>query len=189
MPQSRQHGRRSGNTGKKICKKRIHVCIVHISQGPHPQIPDSWATMIQQAREANSINGATGGFPSRSGPSLSSAEANLCDGNLDEEERTSLAAPTDRGAPAEKRVRVGEGSLITSQTLETVFEEQEAVFCVCGIGGGRRVTELGVGFVALRLADPGESDFGGVVDDDVVAGPHVQRSQAVDEELCETQKF
>lgn len=114
------------------------------------------------------MNGATGGFSSLSGSSLSS---NLCVGNLDGEERTSLAA---------------RGSLITSQALETVLEEQEAVFCVHGIGRGRRVTELGVGFVALRLADPGESDFGGVVDDDVVAGPHVQRSQAVDEELCET---
>ena len=78
---------------------------------------------------------------------------------------------------------MGKGSLITSQTLETVLEEQEAVFCVRGVGGGRRVTEPGVGFVALRLADPGESDFGGVVDDDVVAGSHVQRSEAVDEEL------
>lgn len=75
-----------------------------------------------------------------------------------------------------------------SQTLETVFEEQEAVFHVHVMGGGRRVTELGVGFVALRRADPGEPDFGGVADDDVVAGSHVQRSQAVDEELCEAAK-
>lgn len=83
---------------------------------------------------------------------------------------------------------MGEGSLITSQALETVLEEQEAVFSLRGIGGGRRVTELGVGFVAVRLGDPGESDFGGVVDDDVVAGAHVQRSQSVDEELWETHK-
>lgn len=57
-----------------------------------------------------------------------------------------------------------------------------------GVGGGRRVTELGVGFVALRRADPGESDFGGVIDDDVVAGSHMQRSKAVDEELCKKHK-
>lgn len=76
------------------------------------------------------------------------------------------------------------GCLITSQTLETVLEEQEAVLHVHVVGGGRRVTELGVGFVALRRADPGEPDLGGVADDDVVAGSHVQRSQAVDEELC-----
>lgn len=79
----------------------------------------------------------------------------------------------------------GGGCLITSQTLESVFKEQEAVFQVHVIGGGRRVAELGVGFVALRRADPGEPDFGGVADDDVVTGSHVQRSQAVDEELCE----
>lgn len=99
---------------------------------------------------------------------------------MDGEERNSLAA-------LRRRIRWG-GGLITSQTLETVLEEQEAVFHVHIIGGGRRVTELGVGFVALRRADPGEPDFGGVADDDVVAGSHVQRSQAVDEELCEAAK-
>lgn len=82
----------------------------------------------------------------------------------------------------------GERGLITSQTLESVFKEQEAVSRVHVTGGGRRVTELGVGFVALRRADPGEPDFGGVADDDVVAGSHVQRSQAVDEELWEARK-
>lgn len=41
------------------------------------------------------------------------------------------------------------GGLITSQTLKSVLEEQEAIFRVCGIGGGRRVTKLGVNLVAL----------------------------------------
>lgn len=36
-----------------------------------------------------------------------------------------------------------------SQTLESVLEVEEAVFGVCGIGGGRRVAELGVGLVTL----------------------------------------
>lgn len=56
-----------------------------------------------------------------------------------------------------------------SQTLESVFEVQEAIFRVRGIGGGQRVTKLGVSLVALGLADPGESHFGCVVDDDVIA--------------------
>lgn len=46
-------------------------------------------------------------------------------------------------------VCVGDGSLIPNQTLETVFEEEKGFFCLLSIGGGRRVTELGVGFVAL----------------------------------------
>lgn len=62
-----------------------------------------------------------------------------------------MAVRTDRGwgGPSGKRVCVGDGSLIPNQTLETVFEEQEGCFLVLSIGGGRRVTELGVGFVAL----------------------------------------
>lgn len=47
-----------------------------------------------------------------------------------------------------KRVGWG-GDLIMSQTLESVFEVQEAIFRVRGIGGGQRVTELGVSLVAL----------------------------------------
>ena len=39
--------------------------------------------------------------------------------------------------------------LIMSQTLKSVLEEQEAVFRVRGIRGGRRVPELGVRLVAL----------------------------------------
>lgn len=70
-----------------------------------------------------------------------------------------------------------------SQTLEPVFEVQEAVFRVCGIRGGRRVTKLGISLVALRLADPGKSDFGCVIDNNVITRPHVERSQAVDEKL------
>jgi hypothetical protein len=38
------------------------------------------------------------------------------------------------------------------------------------------------------LADPGELDLGGVVDDDGVTGAHVERAQAVDEELCREKK-
>lgn len=76
-----------------------------------------------------------------------------------------------------------------SQTLESVFEVQEAIFRVCGIGGGQRVTKLGVSLVALGLADPGESDFGCVVDDDVIARANVERSQAVDEKLCKTKNI
>lgn len=36
-----------------------------------------------------------------------------------------------------------------SQTLESVLEVEEAVLGVCGVGGGRRVAELGVGLVTL----------------------------------------
>lgn len=68
-------------------------------------------------------------------------------------------------------------------TLKSVFEVQEAVFCACGVGGGRRVAKLGVSLVAFRLADPGEADFGCVIDDDVIARANVERSEAVDEKL------
>lgn len=71
-----------------------------------------------------------------------------------------------------------------SQTLESVLKEQEAVFRVCGVRGGRRVAKLGVRLVALRLADPGELDFARMIDNDIVTRAHVERSQAVDEELC-----
>lgn len=90
----------------------------------------------------------------------------------------------DSARAAERlQTKRGEGDLIMSQTLESVFEVQEAIFRVRGIGGGQRVTELGVSLVALWLADPGESDFGCVVDDDVIARANVERSQAVDEKL------
>lgn len=73
-----------------------------------------------------------------------------------------------------------------SQTLESVLEVQEAIFRVHGIRGGWRVTELGISLVTLRLADPGESDFACMVDNDIITRPHVKRSQAIDEELCKT---
>lgn len=79
-----------------------------------------------------------------------------------------------------------EGELIMSQTLESVLEVQEAIFRVCGVGGGRRVAKLGVSLVALWLADPGKFDFGRVIDNDIVARAHVERSQTVDEKLCKT---
>ena len=75
------------------------------------------------------------------------------------------------------------GGLIMSQTLKSVLEEQEAIFRVCGVRGSRRVTELGVSLVALRLADPGQFDFGCVIYDDVVTRAHMEGSQAVDEKL------
>ena len=34
------------------------------------------------------------------------------------------------------------------------------------------------------MADPRELDLGGVADDDVITGAHVERAEAVDEELC-----
>lgn len=74
--------------------------------------------------------------------------------------------------------------LIMSQTLESVFEEQEAIFRVCGVRGGRWVTILGVSLVALWLADPGKFDFGCMIDNDIITRAHVQRSQAIDEKLC-----
>lgn len=70
-----------------------------------------------------------------------------------------------------------------SQTLESILEKQEAVFCVCGIRGGWWITKLGVSLVALRLADPGEFDFGGVIDNDIIARANMEGSQAVDEKL------
>lgn len=70
-----------------------------------------------------------------------------------------------------------------SQTLESVFEVQETIFRLCGIRGGRRVTKLGISLVTLWLADPGKSDFGCVIDYDIITRPHVERSQAVDEKL------
>lgn len=76
--------------------------------------------------------------------------------------------------------------LIMSQTLESVLEEQEAIFRVSGVWGGRRVTKLGVSLVALWLADPGEFDFGCVIDNDIVARAHMERSKAIDEKLCKT---
>ena len=75
----------------------------------------------------------------------------------------------------------GRGSVM-SQTLEAVLEVEQAVLCVGGVGRGRRVAELGVRLVALRLA-PGQLDLGGVADDDVIAGAHVEGPQAVDEKL------
>lgn len=74
-----------------------------------------------------------------------------------------------------------------SQTLESVLEVEEAVLGVCGIGGGRRVAELGVGLVTLRLADPGEADLGSVIDDDVITGPNMEGSKAVDKELWKSE--
>lgn len=50
---------------------------------------------------------------------------------------------------AEEPSGSGGEELIVSQTLESVFEEQEAVFRVCGVGGGGRVAELSVRLVAL----------------------------------------
>lgn len=95
-----------------------------------------------------------------------------------EEQRNPQDKERERGRETEE--------LIMSQTLKPVLEEQEAVLRVCGVGGGRRVTELGVNLVALRLAGPGEFDFGRVIDDDVIARAHVERSQAIDEKLCRT---
>lgn len=71
---------------------------------------------------------------------------------------------------------------VVRETLEAVFEVQEAVFRARCVRRGRGVPELGVGFVALRLA-PRELDLGGVVHDDVIARADVERAQAVDEKL------
>lgn len=57
--------------------------------------------------------------------------------------RTSLATQEEQRNPQNKE------ELIMSQTLKSVLEEQEAVFRVSGIRGGRRVTKLGVSLVAL----------------------------------------
>lgn len=73
--------------------------------------------------------------------------------------------------------------LVTSQTLKAVFEVEQSVLGLCSVRGGGRVAELGVRLVALRLADPGQSNFGGVVHYDVVAGAHVQRAEPVYEKL------
>lgn len=70
-----------------------------------------------------------------------------------------------------------------SQTLKSVLEEQEAIFCARGVRRGGRITELGVSLVALRLADPRELDLCCVTDDDIVAGAHVERPETVDEKL------
>ena len=72
-----------------------------------------------------------------------------------------------------------------SQTLKSVLEEQQAVFRVCGVRGGRRVAKLGVSLVALWLARPGKFDFGGMIDNDIITRAHVERSQAIDEKLWE----
>lgn len=76
-----------------------------------------------------------------------------------------------------------------SQTLESVLEVEEAVLGVCGVRGGRWVAKLGVGLIALRLADPGEADLGSVIDDDVITGADVEGSQAIDEELWKTENI
>lgn len=68
------------------------------------------------------------------------------------------------------------------QTLEAVFEVQEAVFCARGVRRGRRVAELGVGLVALRLA-PWELDLGGVVHNDIITRADMERTQAIYEKL------
>lgn len=70
-----------------------------------------------------------------------------------------------------------------SQALKPILEVQEAVFGVRGIRGGWRVTELGVGLVALWLAYPGKFDFGCVIDNDVIARAHMERAEAIDEKL------
>lgn len=75
-----------------------------------------------------------------------------------------------------------------SQTLKSILEVQEAVFGVCGIGWGRRVAELGVSLVALGLGDPGKFNFGGVIDNDIIARAHMERSQAIDEKLWKGEK-
>lgn len=77
--------------------------------------------------------------------------------------------------------------LVVSQTLESVLEIEEAVLGVCGVGGSRRVAKLGVGLVALWLADPGEADLGRMINDDVITGADVEGSQAIDEELWKTE--
>lgn len=95
--------------------------------------------------------------------------------------KTSLATQEEpRNCRGWRRKRRG---LIVSQTLETVLEKQEAIFSARGVRRSRRVTELGVGLVALWLADPREFDLRCVIDDDVVAGAHVERAETVDEEL------
>lgn len=86
----------------------------------------------------------------------------------------------------EKLSGKGGEELIMSQTLESVLEEQEAIFWVRGIGGGRWVTKLGISLVTLWLTDPGQSDFSCMIDNDIITGAHVQRSQAIDKEFCIT---
>lgn len=76
--------------------------------------------------------------------------------------------------------------LIMSQTLKSVLEEEEAVFRVGGVRGGRWVTKLGVSLVALWLADPGKSNFGCMIDNDIITRAHMERSQSIDEKLCKT---
>lgn len=87
-----------------------------------------------------------------------------------------------------RREAGGEEELIMSQTLKSVFEVQEAIFSVCGVGRGWWVAELGISLVALRLAHPGEFDFSCMIDNDIVTRSHVERSKAIDEELCKNQR-
>lgn len=61
-----------------------------------------------------------------------------------------------------------------SQTLEAVFKEQQAVFSMCGIRGGWRVAELGISLVTFGLADPWKFDLGSVIDNDIIARPHME---------------
>lgn len=60
-----------------------------------------------------------------------------------------------------------------SQALKPVLEEQEAIFRVCGVRGGGRVSKLGVSLVALWLADPGKFDFGCMIDNDIITRSHM----------------
>lgn len=70
-----------------------------------------------------------------------------------------------------------------SQTLESVLEEQEGIFSVCGIRGGRWVAELGISLVILWLADPGKFDLGRMIDYDIITRSHMEWAEAIDEKL------
>lgn len=39
------------------------------------------------------------------------------------------------------------------------------------------------------MADPGKLDLGGVIDDDIITGSHVKRAKAIDEKLCDKNKW